>query len=131
MKIIPNGIREIYLRADSGFYDADFMDYLEQKGIRYTIVVKPYPWIQIQLVGLNYRAIGGGVSIGEMWYRWIGWIEPRRMIVIREKGPKESRNSLHSLSLWGTIIRLSLLILMRCHLRKHGGSIMGELTLST
>ncbi|MCH6575108.1 MAG: transposase, partial [Bacteroidetes bacterium] len=55
LKLIPEGIGEIYLRADSGFYDSDFMDYLEMKGIRYTIVVKLYPWIQIELVGVKYR----------------------------------------------------------------------------
>jgi len=75
--MIPDDIREIYLRADSGFYDSDFMDYLEKKGIRYTIVVKLYPWIQMELVGLNYRDIGGGISVGEMWYTGIGWKRPR------------------------------------------------------
>ncbi len=83
--MIPDDIREIYLRADSGFYDSDFMDYLEQKGIRYTIVVKLYPWIQMELVGLKYRDIGGGISVGEMWYKGIGWQAPRRMVVIREQ----------------------------------------------
>jgi len=65
LKGVPpcENIREIYLRADSGFYDSDFMDYLEQKGISYTIVVKLYPWIQMELVGLNYRDIGGGICV--------------------------------------------------------------------
>lgn len=72
LKMIPDDIREIYLRADSGFYDFDFMDYLEQKGIRYIIVVKLYPWIQMELVRLNYRDTGGGLSVGEMWYTGIG-----------------------------------------------------------
>ncbi len=85
LKLIPDGIREIYLRADSGFYDSDFLDYLEKNGRRYTIVVKLYPWIQMELVGLNYRDIGGGISVGEMWYTGIGWKEPRRMVVIREQ----------------------------------------------
>ena len=79
--MIPDRIGEIYLRADSGFYDSDFMDYLEQKGIRYTIVVKLYPWIQMELVGVNYRDIGGGISVGEMRYNGIGWQAPRRMVV--------------------------------------------------
>ncbi|MDA2918852.1 transposase, partial [Desulfobacterota bacterium AH_259_B03_O07] len=68
LKLIPDRIGEIYLRADSGFYDSDFMDYLELKGIRYTIVVKLYPWIQMELIGLDYRDIGGGISVGEMRY---------------------------------------------------------------
>jgi len=35
LKMIPDRIGEIYLRADSGFYDSDFMDYLEKKGSPY------------------------------------------------------------------------------------------------
>jgi len=79
--MIPYDIREIYLRADSGFYDSYFLDYLEKKGIRYTIVVKLYPWIQMELVGIKYRDIGGGISVGEMRYNGIGWQAPRRMVV--------------------------------------------------
>ena len=85
LKKIPGGIREIYLRADSGFYDGEFLYYLEMKRILYAIVVKLYPWIQMELVGLKYRDIGGGVSVSEMRYTGIGWKEPRRMVVIREE----------------------------------------------
>ncbi len=81
LKMIPYDIREIYLRADSGFYDSYFLDYLEKKGIRYTIVVKLYPWIQMELVGIKYRDIGGGISVGEMRYNGIEWQAPRRMVV--------------------------------------------------
>jgi DDE family transposase len=51
LKKIPEWIREIYLRADSGFYDGDFLYYLEMKKIVYAIVVKLYPWIQMNLWG--------------------------------------------------------------------------------
>jgi hypothetical protein len=85
LRMIPEGIREIYLRADSSFYDGDFLNKLEKKRILYAIVVKLYPWIQIELVGLSYRDIGGGVSVSEMMYTGIGWKEPRRMVVIREE----------------------------------------------
>ncbi len=84
LKKITDRIKEIYLRADSGFYDGDFLNYLEMKGILYAIVVKLYPWIQMELVGLKYRDIGGGISVSEMWYTGIGWKKPRRMVVIRE-----------------------------------------------
>lgn len=63
---IPESVREIFLRADRGFYDSEFLYYLEMRNIVYAIVVKLYPWIQIELVGLKYRDIGGGISVGEM-----------------------------------------------------------------
>ena len=55
------------------------------KRVLYAIVVKLYPWIQMELVGLKYRDIGGGVLVGEMWYTGIGWKEARQMVVIREE----------------------------------------------
>ena len=91
LKKIPDGIREIYLRADSGFYDGEFLDYLEMKKIVYAIVVKLYPWIQMELLGLKYRDIGGGISVGEMRYTGIGWKAPRRMVVIREEKREDKR----------------------------------------
>jgi hypothetical protein len=53
--------------------------------VLYAIVVRLYPWIQMELVGLKYRDIGGGISVGEMRYTGIGWKKPRRMVVIREE----------------------------------------------
>jgi hypothetical protein len=85
LKMIPDGIKEIYLRADSGFYDGDFLYHLEMRRVLYAIVVRLYPWIQMELVGLKYRDIGGGISVGEMRYTGIGWKKPRRMVVIREE----------------------------------------------
>ncbi len=91
MKIIPEGIRGIFLRADSGFYDGGFLNYLEMGRVLYAIVVKLYPWIQMEPIGLRYRDIGGGVSVSEMQYRGIGWKEPRRMVVTREEEREDKR----------------------------------------
>jgi hypothetical protein len=85
LKKIPDRIKEIYLRAHSGFYDGEFLYYLEMRRVLYAIAVRLYPWIQMELVGLKYRDIGGGVSVGEMKYTGIGSKRPRRMVVIRER----------------------------------------------
>jgi DDE family transposase len=91
LKKIPEGIKEILLRADSGFYDGDFLNHLEKKGILSAVVVKLYHWIRMELIGLHYRDIGGGVSVGEMRYTGIGWRESRRMVVIREEEREDKR----------------------------------------
>jgi hypothetical protein len=91
LKKIPEGIREIFLRADSGFYDGDFLNHLEMRRVLYAIVVKLYPWIQIELIGLKYRDIGGGISVSEIMYTAIGWKESRRMGVIREEERHDKR----------------------------------------
>jgi hypothetical protein len=82
------GIKELFLRADSGFYSDNFLRYLEGKRgmrIRYAVVAKLYPAIQAQLAGLGYRDIGSGVEVGEFRYQGLRWKKARRMVVIREE----------------------------------------------
>lgn len=85
---LPCGVKELFLRADSGFYSDGFLRCLEDKRdkrIKYAVVVKLYPAIQAQLAGVEYRDIGGGVEVGEFRYQGLGWKEARRMVVIREE----------------------------------------------
>jgi hypothetical protein len=82
------GIKELFLRADSGFYSDNFLRYIEGKrgmAIWYAIVVRLYPAIQARVAGLAYRDIGSGVEVGEFQYQGLGWKKPRRMVVIREE----------------------------------------------
>jgi hypothetical protein len=45
----------------------------------------------MELLGLKYRDIGGGVSVGEIRNTGIRWKRPRRMVVIREKERKDKK----------------------------------------
>ena len=87
LRLIPRHIRQLYLRADSGFYSFDFLRFLERHMIQYAVVAKLYSTIQMQLGGLSYRDIGGGVEVSEFEYRLTNGKEtlPCRMIVIREE----------------------------------------------
>lgn len=82
---LGTGIKELFLRADSGFYSSNFLKCLERRGIWYAVVAKLYPAIQAQLAGLEYRDIGSGVEVGEFQYQGLGWKKARRMVVIREE----------------------------------------------
>jgi hypothetical protein len=87
LRLIPQGVRRIYVRADSGFYSFEFLRLLEERLIRYAVVAKLYSTIQMQLGGLEYRAIGGGVEVAEFEYCLAKGKKmlPVRMIVIREE----------------------------------------------
>lgn len=87
LRLIPQGLKQIYVRADSGFYSFEFLRLLEKRLIKYAVVAKLYGTIQIQLGGLEYRAIGGGVEVAEFEYCLTKGKEtlPVRMIVIREE----------------------------------------------
>jgi hypothetical protein len=94
LELIPRHIRQLYLRADSGFYSFEFLNFLERHLIRYAVVAKLYRTIQVQLGGLDYRAIGSGVEVAEFEYSLTQGKESLscRMIVIREE-IKEGKNS--------------------------------------
>jgi hypothetical protein len=80
-------IKQIYLRADSGFYSFDFLHLLEKRMIQYAVVAKLYRTIQMQLGGLSYRDIGAGVEVSEFEYCLTQGKQslPCRMVVIREE----------------------------------------------
>lgn len=79
------GIKEIFLRGDSGFFDNKFLSEVEKRKIKYAIAAKLYSTIQAMLGGVTYRDIGGGIEVGEFRYQGYQWKEARRMVVIREE----------------------------------------------
>jgi hypothetical protein len=85
LKRLPGEVKEIFLRADSGFFDNEFLRNAERRGIKYAIAAKLYSTIQTMLGGITYRNIGGGIEIGESYYQGYKWKEARRMVVIREE----------------------------------------------
>lgn len=93
---LPRVMAWIRLRGDSSFFSGAFLSYLEKKVIEYAIAAKLYMPIQYLLGGLEYRDIGGGVSVGEFRYQG-NWKRERRMVVVREEiqegkeGKKEPR----------------------------------------
>ncbi len=93
LRLIPQGIRQLYLRADSGFYSFELLRLLEKRRIKYAIAVKLYHTIQMQLAGLDYRAIGGGVEVAEFEYCLTKGKEKVscRMVAIREEIKEEKK----------------------------------------
>jgi len=85
LKRLPGEVKEIFLRADSGFFDSKFLSESEKRGIKYAIAAKLYSTIQAMLGGVSYRDIGGGIEVGEFHYQGYKWEEARRMVVIREE----------------------------------------------
>ena len=85
LKRLSGQVKEIFLRADSGFFDDSFLKKVEKRGIKYAIAAKLYGTIQKMLAGVSYRDIGEGVEVGVFYYQGYKWKEARRMVVIREE----------------------------------------------
>ena len=74
------------VRADSGFYAHDFLNYLEQeKKVNYIVAVKMYPTIKKELRMLQeWTHLKDGIETAEFEYRSPEWKKPRRMIAARK-----------------------------------------------
>lgn len=74
------------IRADSGFYGHDFLNYLEkEKQINYIVAVKMYPTIKQELRRLqSWIKLKDGIEIAEFEYQSPEWKKPRRMIAVRK-----------------------------------------------
>lgn len=73
------------LRADSGFYDIELVRYCETNRIKFAIVAKQTQPIKRIIYGLKYKEFDRDFSEAEFEYAPIGWIKPRRFVVIRQR----------------------------------------------
>lgn len=73
------------LRADSGFYNIELVEYCENNGIKFTIVAKQSRPVQRIIYGLKYREFAKDLSEAEFEYAPVGWTRPRRFVVIRQR----------------------------------------------
>jgi hypothetical protein len=97
LRRLPGEVKDIFLRADCGFFDDKFLSKAERRGIKYAVAAKLYSTIQMMLAGVSYQGLGNGIEVGEFSYQGYKWKEARRMVVIREeikegtKGKKQAK----------------------------------------
>lgn len=77
-----------YVLADTGFYQAPFIVYLESQSYRYIIAVRLHAIVQqcIQRV-TQWRRIAPGIEVGQFWFEHLSekWTQPRRYVVVRQE----------------------------------------------
>lgn len=83
---LPQGYRLYAVRADSGFFAAKVLSYLEQLQLPYAISVKLTKPLRNRLAGIkNWQEFAPGLEVGELMYETYGWQAPRRIISVRER----------------------------------------------
>lgn len=86
------GKRVSLLRADSGFYDKDIFDFLEERTINYVIVARHYVTIQRKIASLkSWFILEDGLEITETTYQSDTWETPRRLVVVRQQIKKRPK----------------------------------------
>lgn len=74
------------IRLDSGFFQKDIFDYLEQSSKNYIVAAKfHHPIQRIINQSSNWVLLDEGIEICEQNYQAQSWENPRRMVVVRQK----------------------------------------------
>lgn len=80
---IPLSVEGLRLRADSGFYCSEVVDFLEDRGFHYAIVARVTNPMKARLSGLRYQHAPHGWQASSFFYQPINWRSARRYVVIR------------------------------------------------
>lgn len=73
------------LRLDSGFFQANILEYIEQKKMDYVVAVRFSSPIQ-KLISRsnNWLLLDSGIEICEQLYQSDSWDQPRRIVIVRQ-----------------------------------------------
>lgn len=89
------------LRADSGFYDKEVFNLLENNSIQYIIAAQMYPLLQKTIVSQQiWMPISRGIDITSIQYHSPLWASARRIVVVRQKVEERPRATGVSLRLF-------------------------------
>jgi hypothetical protein len=91
---IPPYVYRIRVRADSGFFDHEFIEPLDDKGIGYAIVAKMTQTIKNKLGGLRYHKFRKDWEAAEFYYTPFHWKKPHRFVIIRRLLPEKDSEQL-------------------------------------
>ena len=81
---LPGHLKTIRLRADSGFFNLEFLKFLVKRGIEFYVVVPLQPWVQKKIHLLkDWRQVSRGIEVGEIPFALTEKIT-LRMVVIRK-----------------------------------------------
>lgn len=74
------------MRADSGFFDNTFLNYLEERHLPYLIVARLTPQVKHRARALSiWQQVDENYAVGEFRASLLGWNTQRRFVVLREK----------------------------------------------
>ena len=82
------------MRADSGFFAQELLQYLEELKLGYIVVAKLTPWLKREAARVTeWGALDATYAVGEFRLKLWAWDRERRFVVVREE-MRESKPSL-------------------------------------
>jgi DDE family transposase len=81
------------VRADSGFFAQELLQYLEGLKLRYIVVARMTKWLQREAGRVQaWRGLDEIYSVGEFQLQLFGWDQARRFVVVREQVQETKRS---------------------------------------
>jgi hypothetical protein len=81
----PSDMRELRVRADSGFGYGPVLEMLEARPAQYAVVARMTPSLKRELRGLRYEGMNSRWEIADFEHRPHDWPQARRCLVARRK----------------------------------------------
>jgi hypothetical protein len=82
------------VRADSGFFAQELLQYLEGWELHYIVVARLTKWLKREAARVpTWRALDETYAVGEFRLKLLGWDRERRFVVVREQ-LRETKRSL-------------------------------------
>jgi hypothetical protein len=86
LALLPEGMWLRTVRADSGFFDGHFLDFLEERSLLYVVVARLTTTLKRKCAGIQeWRVIDEYHAAGEFTLKLFGWSKERRFVVVRER----------------------------------------------
>jgi len=90
LALLPEGLTVRTVRADSGFYQDDLLDFLETRHLPYIVVAKRTPPLQRLAASLqNWEQLDERYAVSEFRACPLEWQSQRRFLVVRERLARE------------------------------------------
>jgi hypothetical protein len=84
--LLPEGTWVRTVRADSGFFDGAFLDFLEARALPYVVVARMTSTLKRKCAGIQeWTVIDDDHAAGEFTMKLFGWSKERRFVVVRER----------------------------------------------
>ena len=94
LALLPKGWKLRTVRADSGFFAEELLEFLESCKLPYVIVARLTSGIKRKAAGLcHWTEIDDDYAVSEFTAQLHGWKKPRRFVVVRER-IRESKSAL-------------------------------------
>jgi hypothetical protein len=86
LALLPGSWKIRCVRADSGFFAEELLEFMEERFLPYIIVARLTRNIKARAAALpHWKQIDESYAVGEFQAQLFGWKKPRRFVVVRER----------------------------------------------